>query len=492
MKTVRKAVALILSIALVLSVCFSVNASDSCSCDTAPLIVVSGFATVPLYLDEGTQTEEKVWAPQSKLIVSAVFKLIFPIMGLCITGDWSRFNEKLNSAVLSVFEKSLCDANGDSVHNVKVRKYPLSADNHSDFYCSDNKDEQAFVMTAVYTLPKGHTYFFSYDWRTDPMENARDLSEFVEKVKIETGHERVVLAGCSMGGAITLSYLRQFGYESVKTVILDNSAFQGTRLVGELLNLDFEFDKEAIVNYLMQFISSGEKTESFIRALLMKTHLVDKIISLAVKLIDNTKDSLSKEVLYPVFAYMPGMWTLVCHDDYESAKEKSLDKEINKKLIEKIDRYHYDVQQRAKEILSDARESGCNIAIITSYDTAGVPIVKSYKENNDLLIDAELSSGGATVADLGETLPEDYEQAVDCGHNHVSSDRVIDASTGMFPEYTWFVKDMLHLDFPYMSEAADFLMWLVQADGQYTVHTSERYPQFMQYSYDDKTLKPLQ
>ena len=491
MKSIRRTAALILVFTLTFSLCITAKADGSCGCDTAPLIVVSGFATVPLYLDEGTENEEKVWAPQSKLIVAAVGKLIFPIIGLCITGDWQRFNEKLNSAVLSVFEKSLCDANGDSVHNVKVRKYPLSADNHSDFYCSDNKDEQAFVMTAVYTLPKGHTYFFSYDWRTDPMENARDLSEFVEKVKIETGHERVVLAGCSMGGAITLSYLRQFGCGSVKSVILDNSAFQGTGLVGELLNLDFDFDKEAIVRYILQFLSLSEKTESFIEKLLMKTRVVDGLISFSENLIAKTKDSLSQEVLYPVFAYMPGMWTLVSHADYESAKEKSLDKEINKKLIEKIDTYHYEVQCKAEEILKNANENGCNIAIITSYDTAGVPIVKSHKKNNDLLIEAELSSGGATVADLGETLPEDYEQAIDCGHNHVSSDRVIDASTGMFPEYTWFVKDMLHLDFPYMSEAADFLMWLVTADEQYTVHTSERYPQFMEYSYADKTLKPL-
>ena len=186
------------------------------------------------------------------------------------------------------------------------------------------------------------------------------------------------------------------------------------------------------------------------------------------------------------------MWTLVCHDDYESAKEKSLDKDINKKLIEKIDDYHYNVQCKAKEILTRAKENGCNIAIVTSYDTAGVPIVKSNKANNDLLIEAELSSGGATVADLGDTLPEGYKQAIDCGHNHISSDRVIDASTGMFPEYTWFIKDMLHLDFPYQSEAVNFLIWLVCSDEQPTIFSNEKYPQFMQYSYADKTLLPLQ
>ncbi len=492
MQKFRKVIAVILVFStLISSVTLFASAKEDCDCSTAPLIVVSGFATVPLYLDEGTDAEEKVWAPQSKLIVNAVLKLIFPIVGLCLTGNWTKFTDTLCEQVMSVFKNSLCDADGNSVSNVRVRKYPLSADNHSDFYLSDNKDEQAFVMTAVYTLPQGHTYFFSYDWRLDPMDNSRDLADFVEKVKSETGHDKVVLAGCSMGGAITLSYLSQFGSDDVRSVILDNSAFQGTTLVGELLNLEFAFDKETIIDYILQFISAGEGFEAFLEKLLTKTHIVDSLIRFAEKVIDNTEDGLSEKVLYPVFAYMPGMWTLVCDADYEKAKENSLDKEINKELIKKIDTYHYNVQQKAKEILSDAKDNGCNIMIVTSYNSIGTPLTKSHRANNDLLIGAELASGGAVIADIGETLPDDYTQATDCGHNHISADRVIDASTCMFPEYTWFVKDMKHLDFPYGSEAVQFLMWLVQADEQYTVRTNEKYPQFMYYTYADKTLNPL-
>ena len=66
--------------------------------------------------------------------------------------------------------------------------------------------------------------------------------------------------------------------------------------------------------------------------------------------------------------------------------------------------------------------------------------------------------------------------------------RVIDASTCMFPEWTWFVRDMGHLDYPYGSEGMDFLMWLIRMDTQYTIRTSARYPQFMRYDVKEKTL----
>ena len=107
---------------------------------------------------------------------------------------------------------------------------------------------------------------------------------------------------------------------------------------------------------------------------------------------------------------------------------------------------------------------------------------------DDYLIDTALASGGAVCADVFETLPESYVQKRDRKHNHISPDRVIDASTCMFPELTWFVRDMGHLDYPYGSEGMEFLLWLVRMDSQYTIRTSDRYPQFMQYDVQKKTL----
>ena len=109
--------------------------------------------------------------------------------------------------------------------------------------------------------------------------------------------------------------------------------------------------------------------------------------------------------------------------------------------------------------------------------------------SNDYLIDTSLSSGGAVCADNGKTLPDGYVQQKDRRHDHISPDRRIDASTCMYPENTWFIRDMGHLDFPYGTEGADFLMWLVCADTQLTIRSDVRYPQFLVYNKAAGTLR---
>jgi hypothetical protein len=231
-----------------------------------------------------------------------------------------------------------------------------------------------------------------------------------------------------------------------------------------------------------------EQFKSFIRTCLSRSLLTDKLVSFAGKLLENTKDQTSAEVLYPLFAYMPGMWAFVNAKDYERAKQCALDPEVNKELIRKIDAYHYGVQAKAKQLLQKASAQGCRIAITANYGKFAIPLTKSMRVCDDYLIDTALASGGAVCANVFQTLPETYKQQRDRRHNHISPDRVIDASTCMFPEWTWFVRDMGHLDYPYGSEGMDFLMWLIQMDSQYTIRTSDRYPQFMKYDVKQKTL----
>ncbi len=61
----------------------------------------------------------------------------------------------------------------------------------------------------------------------------------------------------------------------------------------------------------------------------------------------------------------------------------------------------------------------------------------------------EDSSFGATCSKIGETLPADYiEQRKEEGlGEYISPDMQIDASTCLFPETTWIVKNVHHDDF---------------------------------------------
>ena len=147
-------------------------------------------------------------------------------------------------------------------------------------------------------------------------------------------------------------------------------------------------------------------------------------------------------------------------------------------LLEKLDFYHYSVQQSAEELLTQAKADGTNIYIIAGYNMQRTPIVSAYKNTSDGTVDTEYASLGATCAPIGEQLPEDYVQAENNGIRYISPDRMIDASTCILPENTWFIKDMLHSTTH--AGHREFYKILHQSEEQITVFDMEEYPQFMQ------------
>ena len=484
----KKLVAALLACSLLLGVLSVTAFAEDDSYNGAPLIVISGFGTVPLYLNANTSEAERVFFPSAKRIVKNALQLLPSLFQLNRDGDYGRFADKMDPLVFNIFSQSALDASGNPLLNVAVRSFPLTADHYMDFFANQPKDEQALVRGAIDCLGVENTYSFSYDWRLDPLDHASDLHDYIRNVQQQTGKKKVILAACSMGGVVAMAYLSKFGAKDVQTLILNNTAFQGITMVGEMFCKDYDVDKDLTVEYALQFTQMPEQFKSFIRTCLSRSLLADKLVSFAGKLLENTKDQTSAEVLYPLFAYMPGMWAFVNAKDYERAKQCALDPEVNKELIRKIDAYHYGVQAKAKQLLQKASAQGCRIAITANYGKFAIPLTKSMRVCDDYLIDTALASGGAVCADVFQTLPETYKQQRDRRHNHISPDRVIDASTCMFPEWTWFVRDMGHLDYPYGSEGMDFLMWLIQMDSQYTIRTSDRYPQFMKYDVKQKTL----
>ena len=77
------------------------------------------------------------------------------------------------------------------------------------------------------------------------------------------------------------------------------------------------------------------------------------------------------------------------------------------------------------------------------------------------------------------------------GHNHVSWDYKIDASTCMFPEQTWIIKNLTH-GYAIENGTLDILIWLLTADAQPTIHTDRtNYPQFILYNAYRRKLTPI-
>lgn len=177
-------------------------------------------------------------------------------------------------------------------------------------------------------------------------------------------------------------------------------------------------------------------------------------------------------------------------DEYEQAKKMTFNESTSKKLISRLDEYHYNVQCKAGEILNKAKKDGVKIMIVAGYNKQRTPLVESYMANSDATVDTKYASVGATVADLNSTLPDGYVQKNEAGvHDHLSKDGVIDASTCLLPENTWFIKDMLHCKIHDGHKA--MYNWFFYSESQPDVWSNEKYPQFLQNDVNAKTLTPL-
>ena len=469
----KKAVSVFLAVLLTFSVSaasFSSYATDKCGCSHTPIVYVTGFAMTDLVANPGTEEEYNVFMPETSAIVSAVARLIVPTVMLRITGDYEGFAGSLSKILNDTMKDVACDDNGDPLNETVDVKFRVDPTSEHGYRC-DNR--------------------FNYDWREDVFEIAAELNEYIEKTKELTRHDKVVLKGESMGGAVIMTYLKQYGYGSVDTVIMQSSAFNGINLVGGLFTGDLNIKTKSVMNYIGNFIEGSDPVTAFYRCIFyaLSRFLLSPVCGELDTVFTRGKDVLYEDCLRDLFGNLTGIWTFVPNEYYEQAKEYMLDEAENATLIKKLDAYHYGVMDSTKEILNEAMNHGMKLAIISNYGKAAVPVLKNDAYQSDFLIDTARTSLGATCADFGATLPEGYTQGVADGHNHISCDNAIDASTCIYPEYTWFIKDMMHTW--YTPGYYDFTWWLAQHGSQPTVNESDDFPQFLYNDQVNKIIVPL-
>lgn len=485
-KNMKKIAKILISVILCLTVAFCSLIPAFATEPKTAFIVVSGMNTFPLYKDS-----EKVFPTSTKTIMKLASKIVLPLVEFFRDGDYDKLGDALFPAAEEAFDDLACNPDGSSKYEITTDLFPMSAGNYPDSFMNEVKDEGGVVRAGIEAFGADNTYFFNYDWRLDPLKHADEFNKFIKNVKAETKCDRVALAAFSMGGTVTLSYLYKYGSKDVDSVSLCSTAFQGTSCMGSMFSGDMSIDAYGLIRRMAQLTRNDFLDEliMFLNNSLDAYKINASIDGYINNILTNLNERLYKELIIPVFGYMPGLWALVDARNYEESKSFML-AGADTELIKAIDEYHRNVQARAYDILK-AAEKDTTIYITAQYNMQGLPISESSTtSNNDFLIDVNYASGGAICSKLDETLPEGYTQAKADGHNHLSADRQIDASTCMFPEQTWFIRDMAHVDYN-VGNSTNFLIWLAKSEKQLTIHDSESYPQFMKYNSKSNTLSPV-
>ncbi len=471
-KNIRRTLSILLAAILLLGASLPVFAqSAKCPCGTPPVIYVAALGSATLYLDRGTENERVLFRPDTAAYLRLAAHLAPSIARLAIDKNYDAFGDALIDGVSDIFGDLQMDENGDSTDRVTSdAELPTDPDHGVD-----------------------KSYYFAYDFREDPLTVADKLHEYIACVKKLTGHDTVLLRASSMGGVMTMAYFYKYGTDGIDACIFQCCPILGTQVAGDLFTKKITIDPDALVRYASQ-LPTDEQWQSDLLGVVLDmlnfAGVFKALVGVADKLLENLTDRVFDELMYPVFGSMPGIWSFVTDDEYEQAKQMTFDENTSEKLISRLDEYHYNVQCRAGEILNKAKKDGVKIMIVAGYNKQRTPLVESYMSNSDATVDTKYASVGATVANLGSTLPDGYVQKNEAGvHDHLSKDGVIDASTCLMPENTWFIKDMLHCKIHDGHKA--MYNWFFYSESKPDVWSNEKYPQFLQNDVNAQTLTPI-
>lgn len=464
--------ALVIALSCVLPA-FAQSRHNPETCTDVPVLVIRGMDFGGLYTDVESEENRQpaIRADAKKIIIYAVKGILLSILNFSL----DPFVESAADIAGSVFEYIKMEPDGTSKHETGAIEYPLAAENYEGFV--NGVDSEYGMIRAMIEEIGDHAYYFNYDWRIDPYVVADGINETVERMLEETGHDKVNIACCSMGGIMTLAYLTEYGYEDVNRVCFMSSTFCGAQVCSDLLSGQLEIGSDTLYN----IADNGTEDIKFVNYLMtgLKYMGAFKAVSLiANAFTEEYVDMVNERVLVPVFGCNLTFWAILQPEDRQGAIDFIMNgkPENYPELYTKIQALWAMVDGR-NELLNEMIENGVQVAVVAHYDSPMIPVYASAGMNGDGILETYQMSGYATVAPYGETLGDDY---IAENPEYLSPDRVVDLSTAILPEYTYIIKGAPHVAGSYGTDYSDFFVWLMTYDGEdFYAGVNPEYPRFM-------------
>ena len=464
----KKFLSLVLCLLMLLSsVSLAASAQND---DFYPIVYVHGFMASDINADK-TDRESELYFPMSAThIVEGVVKAVPALAKLILCGDWDSFGNAVSPVLESIFYGLYNDPDG-------------GVSDGSGTFCRYPSKEEILYTDRV---------DFKYDWRTDPIDIAAELNDYIEYVKETADVEKVYISCHSLGGVIVLSYLTLYGEKSVAGVGFDSTAIYGETYTGDLLSGKIEISSESVL-YAIENMVKGNDAELVVDSLLEifeKAGLFSLIAYLGNDIVEHTKLSIL-EAMGKLFGSWLTIWAMVPDEQIDEAMSFAFgeiydrnDPEISE-LIGKIENYNNVVRKSKAQTLKKLDKES-RVVVISRYGFASIAATPSWNNMSDNTVDTRNNSFGATTATYGTCFDEAYLEGKDM--KYISPDKTIDASTCLFPDKTWFIRNMPHsLE---NDELEIMIANLLRSEEEATVDTYEQYPRFMKYVMADDSICP--
>jgi pimeloyl-ACP methyl ester carboxylesterase len=435
-----------------------------------PLVVIRGVNFMNQYLDIGTENERSYIPPiKAGDIFSTFMKGAAKYM---VSFDKQKFLTPILDYVNETFKYVACDKNGDSIYNVGVDEYPLSAANYEDYPLGD-EHEDGILSEAVNRYGAEYVYYFNYDWRIDPLDAAVKIDEMINRALSDHGCDKVNIIACSMGGVMTVGYLYEYGYEKVNKIVMLSSAFCGTYMLSDVFQGKLRLNPTGAYNLLKYGLNLSFPIKILVD-ILQRTGFIGRLCNFMNGFISDEHEFILDYTFRDTFGSIPSWWAMVLNDEIDACVDYMFPTAELKAeyagLLERIDRIHAMLDAR-DELLRSANEDGVGIFVLANYNMPLYPFYERSTSFGDGL-ETALMAGGAQTADFGTTLDVPETE-------FLSPDKMVDVTNVLFPDSTWIIKNAPHVPCKVGSEFAEFLFVLIDTEENMTVYSNPLYPRFL-------------
>lgn len=489
-KRILRAISLILCAAMLVSAgtVGAFAASDKrtdcgADCEYYPTIIIPGLGQSGVYVlddngeilrdSEGNKVSAfPAYIQTGELIKEVALPLI---LSLAMQKDIG-LSDAVADAIELCFGINSSDLNAQNTGNITVEKYMYSLAECSEEELAKINSHIPFNKYPT-DLPDDHIYYFTYNSFGNHIDITEELYDYIQMVKEQTGHSKVNIVPISQGGTIA-SALFEYHPEvmdELHKVVFIVPALDGSTIIGDVFNDRITFlNADYLYNGFLEEIGLLDEYTARIIELVARI-LPDEVL---MECLDKAVDRLVENILIR----STGMWALCPSGDYPTAAELYLSDPEMANIKAQTDKY-YQAQLHCRDNIKTLQAKGVQVFCVAEYDIALINVGETWNtQNADYIIQLDSTSMGAYAANVGETLPEDYvQQNTHCNnpeHNHISPDRVVDASTGLLPDTTFYFDGQRHDLTQHNDVILKIAMELIAHDDITDVYSSPEFPQF--------------
>ncbi len=425
------------------------------NCNHSPVVILPGINHSPTYLyDENNEPYmngdthvggtllilelSKLWGTLPALVAS--------LLGTIVTQHSIGLEKAAYKAASAAFWVQECDNDGNFINNLQTQRWnhPISEMNNDD-------KEWLYRMIPLQNVEKDyggdHIYMFTFNLVGDPIQSAKELDEYIDMVKKQTGHDKVTLLPVSLGGTILTAYLNEYGHEDIDEIVNVVACLDGTDIVADMMDRKWNLADEYFYHEFIPPILGDDATLGYLINIIL--HIIPRAG------VDAILTGAISAILDKMMINCPQIWAMIPSYRYDALAERYLTDPAKAELKKKTDRFQ-EARLNLKDNILKAVEDGVKVNTIAGanldfgeQDYTFFAIVASASDyNTDGIINLTSTTMGATGAAGDNTLADvTYTETKNCtnpDHNHVSPDNMVDVSTAVLPENTWIFLDQHH------------------------------------------------